>query len=155
MKVWEKIILCFIIIIVTACAGYIAGRFKEYKKCSEKEPTVIYVPQEKVVHDTITDMQYVNRYVYKYDTAFLHTVDTLQVTDTVQVLVPIERATFDTITADSVHVYGSISGYKPSLDTLTVQAKTVNNNVIVNQPEEKKLRWGWGFALGFGFVYGN
>lgn len=155
MKTIEKIVFVLIFLIATACVGYFIGRFKEYKKCSEKEPTVIYVPQEKIIYDTITDIQYVNRYVYKYDTAFLHTVDTLQITDTVQVLVPIERAIFDTITADSVHVHGSISGYKPSLDTLTVEVKTLNNNVIVNQPEEKKLRWGWGFALGFGFVYGD
>lgn len=155
MKNWEKLTAIAIIIFLAIIAGFTWGATKEYKKCLDKEPTVIYIPKEKIVHDTITDIQYRTRYIDHFDTTYLHTVDTLCLTDTVEVIIPIERVTFDTLTADSVRVKGSISGYKPSLDTLTVTVKTVNNNVIINQPEEKKLRWGWGFALGFGFVYGQ
>lgn len=155
MKVWEKILIILIAAGMVFIGAYTLGYSKMYKKCADKEPTVVYVPKEKIVHDTITDIQWKTRYIDRIDTAWLDRVDTLNIHDTVQVLIPIERVTFDTLTADSVRVKGSISGYNPSLDTLTVTLKTVNNNVIVNQPEEKKLRWGWGFALGFGFVYGK
>jgi hypothetical protein len=152
MKIWEKILIIAIIALCGVIAGFGWGYSKMYVKCSEKEPTVVYVPKEKVIHDTITDIQYKNRYVYRYDTTYLQCIDTLFMTDTVEVLVPIERKSFDTITADSIHVYGSISGYKANIDTLTVEAKTVQNNIIINQPEERKFHWGWGIAIGFGWV---
>lgn len=152
MKIWEKILIIAIIALCGLIAGYTFGYAKMYVKCSEKEPTVIYVPKEKVIHDTITDIQYKNRYVYRYDTTYLQCIDTLFMTDTVEVLVPIERKSFDTVTADSIHVYGSISGYKANIDTLMVEGKTVQNNIIINQPEERRFHWGWGFAIGFGWV---
>ncbi len=152
MKIWEKIIIMAIIALCGVIAGFGWGYSKMYVKCSEKEPTVIYVPKEKVIHDTITDIQYKNRYVYRYDTTYLQCIDTLFMTDTVEVLVPIERKSFDTVTADSIHVYGSISGYKANIDTLMVEGKTVQNNIIINQPEERKFHWGWGIAIGFGWV---
>lgn len=152
MKIWEKILIMAIIALCGLIAGYTWGYSNMYVKCSEKEPTVVYVPKEKVIHDTMTDIQYKNRYVYRYDTTYLQCIDTLFMTDTVQVMIPIERKSFDTITADSIHVYGSISGYKANIDTLTVEAKTVQNNIIINQPEERKFHWGWGFAIGFGWV---
>lgn len=152
MKIWEKILIMAIIALCGVIAGYTFGYAKMYVKCYKKEPTVVYVPKEKIVHDTITDIQYKNRYVYRYDTTYLQCIDTLFMTDTVQVMIPIERKSFDTITADSIHVYGSISGYKANIDTLTVEAKTVQNNIIINQPEERKFHWGWGIAIGFGWV---
>lgn len=152
MKIWEKILIMAIIALCGLIAGYTFGRYREYVKCSEKEPTVVYVPKEKIVHDTITDIQYRNIYRVYYDTAWMERVDTLPIHDTVQVMIPIERKSFDTITADSIHVYGSISGYKANIDTLTVEAKTVQNNIIINQPEERKFHWGWGIAIGFGWV---
>lgn len=151
MKTWERILSIAIIVLLGAIAGYTWGYSNMYVKCYKKEPTVVYVPKETIVHDTVTDVQFKERYVYKYDTTYLQCIDTLFLTDTVQVLIPMERATFDTITKDSVHVHGSISGYKPSLDTLTVEVKSVENTVIVNQPE-RKWHWGFGFALGFGYV---
>lgn len=154
-KTIEKILYIVIILTILFCIGYFVGRYREYVKCSEKEPTVVYVPKEKIVHDTITDIQYKNRYVYRYDTTYLQCVDTLFMTDTLQVMIPIERKSFDTITADSIHVYGSISGYKANIDTLTVEAKTVQNNIIINQPEERKFKWGWGFAFIYGFIFTN
>ena len=155
MKIWEKIIIMAIIALCGVIAGFGWGYSKMYVKCSEKEPTVVYVPKEKVIHDTITDIQYKNRYVYRYDTTYLQCIDTLFMTDTVQVMIPIERKSFDTITADSIHVYGSISGYKANIDTLMVEGKTVQNNIIINQPEERKVKWGWGFAFIYGFIFTN
>lgn len=152
MKNLEKIMVFAIIALCGVIAGFCWGYSKCYTKHAQKEPTVVYVPKEKIIHDTITDIQYKNVYKLKHDTTYLQCVDTLYQTDTVQVLVPIERKSFDTITADSIRVYGSISGYKANIDTLTVEAKTVQNNIIINQPEERKFHWGWGFAIGFGWV---
>lgn len=153
MKIWEKILIIAIIAICGLIAGYTWGYSKMYVKCSEKEPTVVYVPKEKIVHDTVTNIQYRNIYRVYYDTAWMERVDTLPIHDTVvQVMIPIERKSFDTITADSIHVYGSISGYKANIDTLTVEAKTIQNNIIINQPEERKFHWGFGIAIGFGWV---
>lgn len=152
MKIWEKIVIMAIIALCGVIAGFGWGYSKMYVKCYKKEPTVVYVPKEKIVHDTITDIQYRNIYRVYYDTAWMERVDTLPIHDTVQVIVPIERKSFDTITADSIHVYGSISGYKANIDTLMVEGKTVQNNIIINQPEERRFHWGWGFAIGFGWV---
>lgn len=152
MKIWEKILIIAIIALCGVIVGFGWGYSKMYVKCYKKEPTVVYVPKEKIVHDTVTNIQYRNIYRVYYDTAWMERVDTLPIHDTVQVIVPIERKSFDTITADSIHVYGSISGYKANIDTLTVEAKTVQNNIIINQPEERRFHWGWGFAIGFGWV---
>ena len=151
MKIWEKILIMVIIALCGLIAGYTFGYAKMYVKCSSQEPTVVYVPKEKIVHDTVTDIQYRNIYRYYYDTAWMERVDTLPIHDTVQVLVPIERKSFDTITTDSIHIYGSISGYKPSLDTLTVEVKTIENNIVI-QEKKSGWHWGFGFALGFGYV---
>lgn len=151
MKNWEKLTGIAIIILLAIIAGFTWGATKEYKKCLEKEPTVIYVPKEKIVHDTVTNIQYKTRYIDHYDTTYLHTVDTVTLSDTVQVVIPIERITFDTLTADSVRVKGSISGYNPSLDTLTVEVKTIENNIVI-QEKKSGWHWGFGFALGFGYV---
>lgn len=151
MKIWEKILIIAIIAVCGLIAGYTFGYAKMYVKCSEKEPTVVYVPKEKIVHDTVTNIQYKTRYIDHYDTTYLHTVDTVTLSDTVQVVIPIERVTFDTLTADSVRVKGSISGYNPSLDTLTVEVKTIENNIVI-QEKKSGWHWGFGFALGFGYV---
>lgn len=150
-KTIEKILYIVIILTILFGIGYFVGRYREYVKCSEKEPTVVYVPKEKIVHDTVTNIQYRNIYRVYYDTAWMERVDTLPIHDTVQVMIPIERKSFDTITADSIHVYGSISGYKPSLDTLTVEVKTIENNIVI-QEKKSGWHWGFGFALGFGWV---
>lgn len=151
MKIWEKILIIAIIAVCGLIAGYTFGYAKMYVKCSEKEPQVVYVPKEKIVHDTVTNIQYKTRYIDHYDTTYLHTVDTVTLSDTVQVVIPIERVTFDTLTADSVRVKGSISGYNPSLDTLTVEVKTIENNIVI-QEKKSGWHWGFGFALGFGYV---
>lgn len=152
MKNLEKIMVFAIIALCGVIAGFCWGYSKCYTKHAQKEPTVVYVPKEKVIHDTMTDIQYKNVYKLKHDTTYLQCVDTLYQTDTVQVLVPIERKSFDTITADSIRVYGSISGYKANIDTLMVEGKKVENTVIVNRSEEKKWRFSYGFCLGIGWT---
>lgn len=151
MKNWEKLASIIIIALLALIAGFTWGATNQYRKCLEKEPQVIYVPKETVIYDTLTDIRYKDRWHVRHDTAYLQTVDTLICTDTVQVLIPIERLTFDTLTADSVHIKGSISGYNPSLDTLTVEVKKTENNIIL-QEKEKGWHWGFGFAIGFGYV---
>lgn len=155
MKYLKEIVTAIIVGCLVFIGAYTLGYSKMYKKCADKEPTVIYIPKEKIVHDTITDIQWKTRYIDRIDTAWLDRVDTLNIHDTVQVLIPIERVTFDTLTADSVRVKGSISGYNPSLDTLTVEVKTIENNIVIQEPDKKKIRFGFGFAIGFGFIYGK
>ena len=148
-KVFTYIIVALIIAGLVYCLGYALGYTKSEKKCLEKEPTVITIKEPVVVHDTITDIKWKNKYIDHYDTAYFTCLDTI--TDTVRVEVPIYKYIADTTLQDSTRVKAQISGYNVTLDSIEVSYPKENTTVIIQ--ENKKWHWGFGFAIGFGYVY--
>lgn len=146
MKIWEKILIIAIIAVCGVIAGFCWGYSKMYVKCSDK-PEVIHHYHTEYVYDTITDVQYKNKYINRYDTAYLTCIDT--VVDSVLVEIPIYQYHFDT-----AGVKATVSGFNVTMDSLEVETKIITDSVLVPY-EERKLRFGFGFAIGFGFIYGK
>lgn len=135
------------------CLGYVLGYTKSEKKCLEKEPVVITIKEPITVHDTITNVQYKYKYIDRYDTCYLTTTDTI--VDSVEVLVPIERYMIDTTLTDSVRIQETIEGFKVEVKEIEVSYPKENTTVVIQPAEKKRIRWGFGIALGFGFIYGE
>lgn len=152
MKHFNHILTALLILAIGYIAGYMLASREYISKV--KEPVVIESVNEVFIHDTITDVQLVQREIVRHDTVLLHSVDT------VYVEVPISKYTFDTLTDDEVHVKGVVSGFNVSMDTLEIQSKEVSYNYHIIQPplveeKRKKMHCGFGFALGWGFIYGR
>lgn len=152
-KIFTYIISGLIIAGLVYCLGYALGYTKSEKKCLEKEPTVITIKEPVVIHDTITDIKWKNKYIDHYDTAYFTCLDTI--TDTVKVEVPIYKYIADTTLQDSTRVKAQFSGYNVTLDSLEVSYQKEKTTVIIQPTEKKRIRWGFGIALGFGFIYGE
>lgn len=151
MKHFNNILTALLILAVGYIAGYMLASRQYMDKA--KEPVVIESVNEVLVHDTITNVQLVERERVRYDTIFVIS------TDTVYVEVPISKYVFDTLTDDEVHVRGVLTGYNVSMDTLEIERKEVSYNYNIIQPppveeKRKKMHCGFGFALGWGFIYG-
>ena len=138
MKDGTRILASLLLLIIFAGMGFFIGR-----KSARNEP------ETTIIRDTITctklDTFVVEKPVLKY--SYIHdTVRTYFQTvyhDTVLVDVPIERKVY---AEDSLY-YASVSGWKPSLDTLIVYPKettiTITNTVKTPPP-----RWSLGMTAG-------
>jgi hypothetical protein len=144
-----SIILFTVLLLVAYGIGYFISANKYIKECNEKEPTVITIKEPVIVHDTVTNLQYKDKYHYRTDTCYLPVVDTI--TDTAYVEVPIYRYTYDTITPDSTHLRMSLSGFNVNVDTIQAEYLKEKTTVVV-QENKKDWHWGFGFAIGFGYV---
>lgn len=99
----------------------------------------------KTVHDTLPIVQH----------QYHHTTDTIYA----EVEVPITSSKFsDTQTLDDstkVSYNAVVSGYKPSLDSLSFRVKyperTINTATTTVTTSTKRKRWGAGPSLGFGY----
>lgn len=141
MNTIKKILLFGIIAGLLFILGYSIGFFKRPVPVT---PEPVHHWHTEYVYDTITDVQYKDRFIYRYDTTFLNCVDTLY--DSVLVEVPIYQYKFDT-----AGVKATVSGFNVSLDSLQVETKIITDSVIVPY-EQRKWHWGFGFAIGFGYV---
>lgn len=148
-KIFTYIISGLIIAGLVYLIGYTLGYTKSEKKCLEKDPVVITIKEPVTVHDTITNVQYKYKYIDHYDTAYFTCLDTI--TDTAYVEVPIYRYTYDTITPDSTHLRMSLSGFNVNVDTIQAEYLKEKTTVVV-QENKKDWHWGFGFAIGFGYV---
>lgn len=126
MKKYLPILLCFVV-------GFLLGFYldrRAHRKPSE--PTVIRDTVTCIKYDTILREKPIYRTSYIYDT--VRTYFTTIEHDTVLVDVPIERKVY---AEDSLY-YASVSGWKPSLDTLIVYPKettiTITNTVKTPPP---------------------
>lgn len=144
-----SIILFTVLLLVAYGIGYFISAKKYIKECNEKEPTVITIKEPVILHDTVTNLQYKDKYHYRTDTCYLPVVDTI--TDTAYVEVPIYRYTYDTITPDSTHLRMSLSGFNVNVDTIQAEYLKEKTTVVV-QENKKDWHWGFGFAIGFGYV---
>ncbi len=119
---------------------------------SKRNTTIEY--KEKVVIDTITrdslvpTIQYIDRYVDRYVTVYKEKVDTLTLTDTVRVLVPISKYLFKepeyTIEA---------SGYEVTLDKVETYPKTIYKTEQVTTYKNPKISIG--IQAGYGIRNGK
>ena len=141
MDTLKKILLYLTIAGLIFILGYTIGFFK--RPVTEK-PQPVHHWHTEYVYDTITDVQWKDRYINRHDTTYLTCIDTLY--DSVLVEVPIYEYKFDT-----AGVKASISGFNVSLDSLEVEHKIITDSVIVPY-KERRWHWGFGFAIGFGYV---
>ena len=127
--------------------GFIVGR---HYQAQEERVT-------DTVTDTITDWQYDT--VYRYDTKVVKlpihdtttVTDSLWVTDSVLVEVPISRYRYDTILKDThstTRLTASLSGYEVRVDTLVVT--TTIEPIIIKEtlPWRKRIRPSVGVGIG-------
>lgn len=127
--------------------GFIAGR------CS--------APEQETVVDTVTDMitDWQHDTVFRYDTKVVKlpvhdtttVTDSLWLTDSVLVEVPMMRYCYDTTLADThstTRLTASLSGYEVRVDTLTVS--TTIQPVIIKEaiPWQKRFRPSVGVGVG-------
>lgn len=103
----------------------------------------------KEIHDTtfveVVKTEIKPVYVEKrvVDTMLVPVVDTLRIHDTTFVQIPREEKVY----SDSLY-YAVVSGYRPSLDTISVYSK---ERVITNYVETvTHSRWGIGIQAGYG-----
>lgn len=126
MKKHLPIILCFVV-------GFLLGFYLDRRAHRKPaEPTIIRDTVSYTIIDTFVVEKPVIRTSYIYDT--VRTYFTTIEHDTVLVNVPIERKVY---AEDSLY-YASVSGWKPSLDTLIVYPKettiTITNTVKTPPP---------------------
>lgn len=134
----RKFTTYLLIAVIALALGVLIGRRNAPNK---PESTIIRDTVTCTVYDTIVRERPVYRYSYIHDT--VHTWFTTVEHDSVLVEVPIERKAY---AEDSLY-YISISGWKPSLDTLILWPKettiTITNTVKTPAP-----RWSFGVTAG-------
>ena len=125
----KEIVKYLILIAVWFAFGFLFGH-RAYRKPSE--PTIVRDTVSYTIIDTFVVEKPVIRTSYIYDT--IRTYFQTIYHDTVLVDVPIERKVY---AEDSLY-YASVSGWKPSLDTLIVYPKettiTITNTVKTPPP---------------------
>ena len=150
MKIEDSIKDLIVLIVYTAVMltlGFIAGRC-----LAPEQETVI-----DTVTDTITDWQYDT--VYRVDTRVVKlpihdtttVTDSLWLTDSVLVEVPISRYRYDTTLTDThstTRLTASLSGYEVRVDTLAVT--TTIEPIIIKEtlPWRKRIRPSVGVGIG-------
>ena len=150
MKIEDSIKDLIVSIVYTAVMltlGFIAGRC-----LAPKQETVT-----DTVTDTITDWQYDT--VYRVDTRVVKlpihdtttVTDSLWLTDSVLVEVPISRYRYDTILKDThgtTRLTASLSGYEVRVDTLAVTTSIEPIIIKETLPWRKRIRPSVGVGIG-------
>lgn len=95
-------------------------------------------------HDTLTVEKPVPRIVRVIDTMLVPVVDTVHTRDSVFILLPREEKIYEDSTYRAV-----VSGYKPSLDSISVYQTTKYITITKEKPAK---RWHIGPQVGIGFV---
>lgn len=114
-------------------------------------------PETITVTDTVTDWHHDT--VYRYDTKIVKLpvhdttmlTDSLWLTDSVMVEVPIYRYYYDTTLADTnrtIHLEAALSGYDVSIDTLAIT--TTVTPIIIKETIPLQKRFRPSVGVGFG-----
>ena len=92
---------------------------------------------------TITKPKVVYTHIFRTDTVCLATVDTITKADSIFVSVPIDRMVY---TDDSTYT-AIVSGYRASLDSISVYNKTITTELVKKPPRISiSLQAGYGFT---------
>lgn len=140
--------LAIIGIVLLAISGAVLGWWLRGLTSKPVEPIVQI--DTLIQHDTLTVEKPVPRIVRVIDTMLVPVVDTVHTRDSVFISLPKEKKVYEDSTYRAV-----VSGYKPSLDSISVYqtTKVVTITEIVKVPEKK--RWGIGVQAGAGIQYGT
>lgn len=121
------------------------------KKIEQLKPTVVFVTDTITVTDTLIVPIERERFVVRFDTVKLQTVDTL--VDSILVELPIEQVVYTDSIIDSCSktVYRAfISGYNAQMDSLYIHSQ-----YYAQKPIKQPLsRWCWHVGLGLGYGVG-
>jgi len=118
---------------------------------------VEYITTTDTIHitDSITQWKPYDVYHYKYDTAYLPVVDTINDTiiklDSILVQVSLDVYKFDSIIKDSLHtthVEATVSGFNVEMQELSIETK-------ITPQEPKKEPWYKNIGVGVGLMYGT
>ena len=148
LKEWALIVIAVVLTMLAmrACQHFNKNGVVEYT-------TVV---DTCVVYDTVKYFQPVPKdsVVVRYITATLPSVqhiDTVTVFDSIQVEIPITQKEYK----DSTY-HAFVSGYVPSLDSITVYPRTIYvNSTTTNKYIPKTKRWGIGLQAGYGAYINN
>lgn len=128
-----------ILLVVMVFVGYHIPRKDTGRHINHTE-TVIDTVRDTI---TITKPKAVYSKVFRIDTVRLSTVDTIINTDSVFVSVPIDRMVY---TDDSTYT-AVVSGYRASLDSISVYNKTITKELVKKPPRISiSLQAGYGFS---------
>lgn len=151
MKNLKELALIAIAIVLTILAMRACQHFKH--NGTVEHTTVV---DTCMVYDTIPYLKpvpkdsVVIRYVTTTLPAIQH-IDTVTVFDSVQVEIPITQKEY----RDSAY-HAFVSGYMPSLDSITVYPRTIYiNSTTTSKYIPKTKRWGIGLQAGYGAYINN
>lgn len=141
---------CFLSALAGAAACTVAAL--GVAKCTNaaRFPVPQVVRDTTVIHDTVRIDRPVAKLVRTTDTVLIFATDTVRVSDTLYVRVPIETKTY----ADSTF-RAQVSGYRPALDWIEVYPRTVTITETATREVTKKTRWGIGVQVGYGAALSN
>lgn len=143
-----------IIIFTTIIAVLIGVILLQHHKLSDRNTEYVTDTITLTITDTITleKPTLIKKEVVRHDTLTL--IDTTFLTDTINLPVPISKYVLDTIiTTDSseTHLKAFLEGFSVSMDSLSIHyEKTLKTPCLT--PKTRSWHWGYGIALGFGWV---
>lgn len=141
MRTLTQITVIAVLFAIVAFGGVRYGR-KTAK--NPVELIVVWDTTEVVTHDTIVRERpiFVAKTVYDTIRSYFTTIEH----DTVEVEVPMERRVYQ---EDSLY-RAVVSGWRPSLDSLTIWPKTTTVTITKTVPVPDRRRWGIGLQAGYG-----
>lgn len=147
--IWISIVahLVALLVILGVCA--VTWRLGYKNGVSYMQTQIDSAPRDSVtVRDTVTIDKPVPKLVYISDTLLVPVTvrDTVRVRDTTFIALPKETRLYE---KDSYRAV--VSGYKPSLDEITVYPTTTTVTVKVPVPTQDTKHWGVGLIGGYGF----
>ena len=143
-----------IIIFTTIIAVLLGIILFQHHKLRERTTEYVTDTITLTLTDTITLEKpiLVKKEVVRYDTLTLK--DTTTLTDTINLPVPISEYVLDTIiTTDSTetHLKAFLEGFSVSMDSLSITTIKTHQETCLT-PKKGYWHWGYGIALGFGWV---
>jgi hypothetical protein len=143
-----------IIIFTTIIAVLLGIILLQHHKLNDRTTEYVTDTITLTLTDTITLEKpiLVKKEVVRYDTLTL--TDTTTLTDTLTLPVPISEYVLDTIIktdSTETHLKAFLEGFNVSMDSLSIHyEKTLKTPCLT--PKTRSWHWGYGIALGIGFV---
>lgn len=134
-----------VLLAVPFMGGWYLGKTRTLDRMQPRTDTVT------VYRDTtITETVFVDRWHVRTDTVKLARVDTLTVSDSVRVEVPIEQKVY----RDTLYT-AWVSGFRPVLDSIRLRQPTIVITQTVREPSAKVGHFGWGITAGPSIIYSD
>lgn len=143
-----------IIVFTTIIAVLLGIILLQHHKLRERTTEYVTDTITLTLTDTITLEKpiLVKKEVVRYDTLTL--TDTTTLTDTLTLPVPISEYVLDTlIITDSseTHLKGVLRGFNVEMDSLSITTLKTHQETCLT-PKTRSFHWGYGIAIGFGWV---